>query len=153
MQLPCRWPGNIQRRQSSCCQVPFKYWTGTLVLDIHEKGSETPGRVEIELAGPEEGSEHLHRTSASSGIHGRVALKQAFFSHSEGLSQQPSVSHPAVRTTSLLPPGVSRPVVVRQACSTAARGCCLPIGPRLWQMQHPVAILPLLGKVALRRPQ
>ncbi|CAE6962852.1 TAF2 [Symbiodinium natans] len=35
-------------------KVPFKYWSGTLVLDIHAKDSDTPGRVEMELSGPEE---------------------------------------------------------------------------------------------------
>ncbi|CAE7833299.1 TAF2 [Symbiodinium microadriaticum] len=35
-------------------KVPFKYWTGTLVLDIYGRGSQTPGRVEIELTSPDE---------------------------------------------------------------------------------------------------
>ncbi|CAE6917278.1 CYBB [Symbiodinium sp. CCMP2592] len=39
---------------SSSSEVPFKYWTGTLVLDIYGKGSQTPGRVEIELTSADE---------------------------------------------------------------------------------------------------
>ncbi|CAE7341964.1 TAF2, partial [Symbiodinium pilosum] len=35
-------------------KVSFKYWTGTLVVDIHKTGSDTPGRMEIELTGAEE---------------------------------------------------------------------------------------------------
>ena len=41
--------------------MPFKYWTGTLVLDIYGKGSQTPGRVEIELTSADEGVEGVGR--------------------------------------------------------------------------------------------
>eukprot|EP00439_Symbiodinium_sp_Y106_P073718 s2688_g13.t4 len=45
---------SIDPREAQKDQVPFKYWTGTLVLDIYGKGSQTPGRVEIELTSADE---------------------------------------------------------------------------------------------------
>ena len=48
-------PHDMEEIRSSS-EVPFKYWTGTLVLDIYGRGSQTPGRVEIELTSPDEGA-------------------------------------------------------------------------------------------------
>ena len=57
----CSSLGREEINSSSEDQVPFKYWTGTLVLDIYGKGSQTPGRVEIELTSADEGVEGVGR--------------------------------------------------------------------------------------------